>query len=224
MRKIQLLGITAMIILGLVACGSQDRESNSEPKENPSPAEQKDVSNNKPEKNENGDVIYTKAGQKGKVDGGTLELLKIKDVNETIDIAPMKITVKDIKLFKMTDMTDEIKQSFQMYNDNKAIGDELIYVQISYDGENTEEKNVTWGSLKKAVTDKGQQIDVDMNDMISTDADTDGNFLGKVTKEFTDGFVINNEDISKLKLIWAATYDSDSYEDLTKEQQVEYTF
>lgn len=224
MKKIQLLSVIALIVLGLVACGSQDKESNAEPKENPSPAEQKDVSNNKPEKNENGDVIFTKAGQKGKVDGGTLELLKIKNVNETIDIAPMKITVKDIKLFKMTEMTEESKQSFQMYNDNKAIGDALIYVQISYDGENKEERNITWGSLLKAVTDKGQQIDVDMNDMISTNADTDGNFLGKVTKEFTDGFVINNEDISKLKLIWGATYDSDSYDTITKEQQVEYTF
>ncbi|AZV42685.1 hypothetical protein BAOM_2076 [Peribacillus asahii] len=223
MKKFLLMGMTALLALGLAACGEENTQSSTEPKEDPKPAEQKEVSN-KPEKTENGDIVFTKAGQKGEVDGGTLELLKIKNVNETIDISPLKVTVKEIKLFKKTDMDEATKEAYKMYNDGKAIGDELIYVQVSYDAENLEEKNIGWNSLLNAVTDKGQQIDVDMNDMIYTDSDGSSEFLGKVTKEYTDGFVVKDADISKIKFVWGSTYDTDSYENITEEQQVEYSF
>jgi len=74
------------------------------------------------------------------------------------------------------------------------------------------------------VTDKGQQIDAISNDFVYTEADGDSIFLGKVKKEFVDAFIVKDEDISKLKFIFGASMDGDSYEDITPEQQVEYTF
>ncbi len=217
------MGMLSLFAVVLTACGSGDKQSSAEPKEEPKQAEQKEVSN-EPVETGNGDIVLTKAGQKEKVEMGTLELLKIKSVNETIDISPIKVTVKDIKLFKLTNMTDEWKTSMKPYNDNKSIGDSLVYVQVTYDTENVEDKNIGWNSLLKAVTDKGQQVEVDMNDMIYTDAAADGVFLGKVKKEFTDGFMVKDADISSLKFIWGSSYDADSYQDITKEQQTEYKF
>lgn len=217
------LGVLLLAAL-LSACGNSEETSSSEPKEEAKPAAQKEVSNKEPETQENGKVVFTEAGQKGDTEMGTLELLKIKNVNETVSIAPITVTVKDIKLFKLTNMTEETKTEFEMYNDNQPIGDELLYVQVSYDGENTEEKNIGWYDLMNVVTDKGQQIDVMINDMIYTDADGSSEFLGKVKKEFTDGFIVKDADISTLKMIWGSSFDVDTYEDITAEQQVEYSF
>ncbi|MED4399754.1 hypothetical protein [Metabacillus fastidiosus] len=227
MKKYLLMGMTTLLVVGLAACGGKEEPTNAEPEkekqEEAKPAEQKPVSN-EPEKTTNGDIVFTEAGQKGNVDGETLELLKIKTINETIDIAPLKITVQDIKLFKSTNISEATKQSYVPYNDNKQISDELIYVQIQYTVENLEEKNIGWNGLSTAVTDKGQQIDVTTKDFVYTDADSDPMFLGKVKKEFADGFIVNNADISKIKFIWSHTYDGNAYEQLGKEQQVEYEF
>lgn len=219
----KVLSIGTLSALLLTACGGQE-QSSAEPKEDPKPAEQKEAKNEEPEKTDSGKVVFTEAGQKDDVEFGTLELLKIKNVNETVEVAPLKITVKDIKLFKVTNMDEEWKKEIEMYNDNQPIGDELVYIQVMYDAENLEEKNVGWNSLMNVVTDTGQQIDVAMNDMIYTDADMDTDFLGKVKKEFTDGFIVKDANVSKLKFIWGSSYDADSYEDITGEQQVEYQF
>jgi major membrane immunogen (membrane-anchored lipoprotein) len=217
------LGVLLLAAL-LTACGNSEETSSSEPKEEAKPAEQKEVSNEEPETQENGKVVFTEAGQKGDTETGTLELLKIKNVNETINIAPITVTVKDIKLFKLTNMSEETKTEFEIYNDSQPIGDELFYVQVLYDAENTEEKNIGWYDLMNVVTDKGQQIDAMVNDMIYTDTDGDSEFLGKVKKEFGDGFIVKDADITTLKLIFGSSFDVDTYEDITAEQQVEYSF
>ncbi|MEK3853454.1 hypothetical protein [Cytobacillus sp. FSL H8-0458] len=237
LKLAKVLSVGALSALLLTACGGQE-QSSSEPKEDPKPAEQKEVSNkeeettesaatngsSKPEKDKNGKVTFTEAGQKDDVDGGTLELLKIKTINETIEVAPIKVTIKDIKLFKMSNLDDETKEFMSIYNDNQPVGDEFIYVQVAYDAENLEEKNIGWSTLMNAVTDKGQQVNVDSNDFIYTDSDGDSEFLGKVKKEFADGFIVKDPDIAKLKLIWGNTFDTDTYDTITNEQQVEYQF
>ncbi|MFB3168494.1 hypothetical protein P5G62_015355 [Neobacillus sp. 179-C4.2 HS] len=225
MKKFLLL--TALTLL-LSACGNTESKEtvSSKPKEEPKQAEQKEVKNEskEPNKDETGKTVFEEAGQKGKVEGGTLELLKIKNVNETINISPLTVTVAEIKLFKMTEMDDQFKTEMEMYNDNTPIGDEMSYLQIRYNVENAEERNIEWNGLTNIVTDKGQQIDAILSDFIYTDADTQSAFLGKVKKEFADGFLIKDSDISKVKLIWGASMDADSYQDITAEQQVEYSF
>ena len=219
--------VLALVSIFLTACGNNDKGTvASKPKEEPKQAEQKEVKNEstEPKKDEKGQTVFTEAGQKGKVEGGTLELLKIKNVNEVVDIAPLKVTVTDLKLFKMTEMDADFKTTMESYNDDTPLGDELVYIQIQYTVENTEEKNIDWNGLTNIVTDKGQQVDAILNDFLITDADTDSKFLGKVKKDFADGYVIKDSDISKLKLIWGSSMDADTYQDITPNQQVEYSF
>jgi hypothetical protein len=222
-RLLVLIGMTLL----LSACGSNDSNdsASSKPKEEPKKAEQKEVSNEPPkvEKDENGNQILEIVGQKAKSDSATAELLKILTVNQTVNIAPLAVTVNDIKIIKLTEMADDLKQGIELMDGN-PVGDEITYVQLRYNVENTEEKNIDWYGLTNLVTDKGQQIDAISKDFLIDDSDTDSKFLGKVKKEFTDGFVLKDGDISKIKLIFGSSMDADNYQDITPEQQVEYSF
>lgn len=228
MKKFLTVASASVLALSLTACGEEDTSSSNveEPVEEAAPAEQKEVSNGVPEpkEDENGRIVLDTAGQTVEDEGfGTVELLKIKQVNETININPLVVTVQDIKLFKVTNPTDEAKEMINLFA-NQEVGDSFTYFQINYNAENTEEKNIDWYDLMNVVTDKGQQIDGQMTDFISDEGDADSQFLGKVKKEYTDGFIVNDEDINKVKLIFGYTIDSSTYENITEEQQVEYTF
>lgn len=117
LKKITLILGMVVFVGVLAACGSENTtsgsgsESNSAPKEEPKAAEQKDVekSAEKVEKEdessevkkdeEDGNVILETVGQVHEDENGIVELLAIKDINETIDMNPMTMTIEDIKIF-----------------------------------------------------------------------------------------------------------------------------
>jgi hypothetical protein len=226
-KKVTFGALSLALGLSLAACGSDAQEtssSNSDTKtEETKPAEQKDVKN-EPKKDENGNYVLEEVGQKATTDGATAELLKIKKINETINIAPLKVTLKDIKLIKLTDISEEMKNALTLYDITVNDGQPLYYVQVQFEAENTEERNIEWYDLMNVVTDKGEQIDGQLKDFIADDSEMDSVFLGKVKKEYIDGFGVKDPEISKVKLIFGNTMDSDSYEDITGKQQVEYSF
>ncbi len=228
MKKL-LAALTAVTLsFALVGCnGTKPKENDVPTKKEPSQAEQKTVSNDE-KKSSNEDLeqeevsgTLTKVGQIAKEDHYTVELMKAKEVNEVIDIAPLKVVVQNLKILKVSDMTDEAKESFSMYTD-EIIEDSFTYIQVSYTAENTEEKNIDWFNLMNVVTDKGQQIDANVRDFVFNDADFNSAFLGKVKKEFVDGLILKDSDISKVKLIFGYTMNSDDFSRITPEQQVEY--
>lgn len=230
MKRLFTLMAIGLLTIALVACGSEESSSSSEgdtkAKEEPKAAEQKEVSNDvpEPEKDESGNTILEVVGQKAESDEVTAELLKIKAVNETLEVAPLTVTIKDIKVIKLNNMSEDFKLNLELNAMLDSVPDEVTYVQINYAAENKEEKNIEWYDLMNVVTDKGEQIDGQLKDFIVDDADMDSQFLGKVKKDFTDGFILKDGDINKVKLIFGYTMDADSYEDITPEQQVEYTF
>ncbi|MCY9003309.1 hypothetical protein MRBLBA21_003734 [Peribacillus frigoritolerans] len=229
MKRFTFGGLILSTGLILSGCGGSDETtsvSEEKAKEEPKSAEQKEVKNEipKPEKDEAGNTILDVVGQKAESPEVTAELIKIKEVNETLDIAPLTVKVKNIKLLKLSNMTEDYKEGLKLAADTDTIGDEVTYLQIAYEAENKEEKNIEWYDLMNVVTDKGEQIDAQMKDFITDDSELDSEFLGKVKKEYTDGLILKNGDINKVKLIFGYTTDSTSYEDITPEQQVEYSF
>lgn len=228
MSKFLKILTSSLIVGGLLAgCGSNSDSSNSaaEIKEEPKASEQQPLKNNvpKPEKDESGNYILKVPGQKVKEDGATAELLKIKKVNETVDISPLKVTIEDIKVIKLTDLDEEFAEGLEWMADTKINPEETSYVQVNYTAENTSDSNIEWYDIMNVVTDKGEQIDGQLKDFISGDGDSDSQFIGKVKKEYTDGFVLKNEDINSVKLVFGYTEDED-YNEITPEQTVEYTF
>ncbi|RFU64459.1 hypothetical protein [Bacillus sp. V59.32b] len=230
MKKSLLFG-TSLLAIGLLlnGCGSDTNEaasSEEKSEEKTKAADQKEVSNEIPEpkKDDEGNTILEIIGQKAESKDVTAELLKIKEVNETLEIAPLTVKINNLKLIKLSNMSDDYKSDLEYMADANSVGDEVTYIQVSYEAENKEEKNIEWYDLMNVVTDKGEQIDGQMKDFITTDDEMESEFLGKVKKEYTDGFMVKNADINKVKLVFGYTTDSTSYDEITPEQQVEYTF
>ncbi|UOE58136.1 hypothetical protein [Cytobacillus oceanisediminis] len=210
----------------LTGCGgAEESTTGSEPQEEPKPAEQKDKKVSKPKKDEAGNTILDEVGQTHESEAGKAELMKIKKINETVDIAPLKVTVQDIKVIKLSDVDPTFAEDLALQMDGEA---ELLkkgfsYVQVKYTAENTADQNVEWYDLMNVITDKGEQIDGQLKDFLIDDADLDSEFIGKVKKEYVDSFVLKDGDISKAKLVFGNTMNADTYEDITGEQTVEYT-
>ena len=224
MKKL-LMVLASASLLTLAACGgnetsSGDGEKKTQEEAKPTKAEQKEVSN-KPEKDEDGNIVFTKVGQKGKTEVGTLELVKIKDVNQTVNVAPLTVTVDQIKVFKVTNPSSDFVDTIDMQADEK-VGDEFYYMQLTYNAENPEERNIQWYSINKLVLSNGQQIDGISKDIIYDEADEDDVFYGKVKKEYVDAFVVKDGDIDNVKLIFAETLDEDSYDTITPEVQTTF--
>jgi hypothetical protein len=224
--------LTLGLILG--ACGSNSTDTasgnaNNEPQQEANAADQKEVSNKdenipEPKKDEDGNVILDTVGQKVEdPDSGTAELLKIKEVNETVDISPIEVTVQDMKVIKISDLNPDFKEMME-FNTEETIDEDFTYLQINFTAENTKEMNVDWLDLQTIVLSNGQQIDSNYKDFIIDDGDSDYTFFGKVKKEFTTGVIVKDTNIDSVKLIFAASENSDEYEIITDKQQVEYKF
>lgn len=224
MKKVSKVLFSGLLIGGILAgCSSNEQSSAPEEKqEDPKPSNQK--SKNEPRRDENGNYVLEKVGQVVKDDQGTAELLKIRKVNETVDISPIKVTIKNIKLIKLTNMQHYMAEDISTNLGRKIDPKKgMTYVQVQYTAENTIDKNIGWYDILNVVTDKGEQIDAQPHDFIYDDADSNDEFIGKVKKDYTDGYVLKDGDINKVKLIFGYSEDRDNnYNELTGEQAVEY--
>ncbi|KZB89869.1 hypothetical protein A2U94_19230 [Bacillus sp. VT 712] len=207
----------------LTACGGETEKTVSEVKEEaPKQSDQKSVNNEKdsPEENEDGNTIFTVPGQKADVEIGTLELLKIKNVNEFVDILPIKVEIESIKLFKLTNASEDFIENVEWMAED-TVDETAYYIQILYNGTNLEEKNIDWMDLNKVVLSNGQQIDVTSKNFMSNDADS--HYYGKVQQDYGAAFIVKDSNINKVKLIFHGVNDADTYETIAEPQQVEYT-
>lgn len=229
--KLIIFGIIAGLLLS--GCSDSSTQNAKTPEEDSKPAAQTPKSKEKeendisePTTDEDGNTILEEVGQVANSEAGSVELKKIKIVNETVDISPMKITVQDIKVLEMTDVDPEFAESltWQADTDLNKVKDGFSYVQVRYQAENTTESNIEWYDLMNVITDQGEQIDAQMKDFLVDDADMDSEFIGKVKKDFVDGFILKTADVKSIKLIFGSTMNADSYEDITPEQTVEYLF
>lgn len=228
--------ITVFVLI-ISGCGSSSNTTSSTPTKTKTkeekaaaPAKQKEVSNKssnnipEPKKDKNGNIILDVPGQKiNDPQMGTVELLKIKKVNQTVNIKPLKVTIEDVKILKVTNLADDAKKTIEYYSQSTIPHNDLTYIQVKFNVENTSDKNIEWNGLQNIVTDKKEQIDGN-NDFLVDDSDTDTKFLGKVKKEYTNGYILKDPQIQKFKLIFGSSMDADSLNDITAEQQVEYNF
>lgn len=234
-NKKKLIMSSIMVGLLLSACGETTEESTEQPADEATPAEQTPMNAeesseqtevSEPKTDESGNTILDEVGQTATSEAGTVELKKIINVNETVDIAPLTVTVQDIKILEMSDVDPDFAESltWQADADISQVQDGFTYVQVRYQAENTEDQNIEWYDLMNITTDQGEQIDAQLKDFLVDDADMDSQFIGKVKKEYVDAFILKNPDVNSIKLIYGYTMSSDTYEDITGEQTVEYSF
>ncbi|MFE4145215.1 hypothetical protein ACFX4I_25850 [Peribacillus sp. YIM B13472] len=106
---------------------------------------------------------------------GTFTLLETKSINESFELTPMVITIKDIRRIQLSSLTDEVKEELKSYTglsfeeaysiyykenlsmeeiDQKAalsktdIDDEVSYLEITYSVENKDSKELQFFSME----------------------------------------------------------------------------
>ncbi|WP_416435198.1 hypothetical protein [Priestia megaterium] len=226
MKKSILKALGLIVLAGGILTACSEEKASTEKKEEATPAEQKEVSN-KPKEDENGNVTLTEVGQSTKDNDGTkAELMKIKTVNQTVDISPVKLTVKDMKVIQLSNIGSDYNELLIQYTNGKKLPKKLNYIQIQYTAENTEEKNIGWNGIDKIVTNTGEQLDAANSDFIWEENGFDGTFYGKTKHEGIVGILTdsNPKDLQSLKFIISSSFDPDSYEDITIPQQTEFKF
>ncbi|MGD6993951.1 hypothetical protein [Sutcliffiella horikoshii] len=235
------LFLSMVVFVGvLAACGSENTtsgsgsESNSAPKEEPKAAEQKDVEksaekvekedeSSEVKKDKDGNVILETVGQVHEDETGIVELLAIKDINETIDMKPMTMTIEDIKIFNFK-VEDEDMASYLSQWDGTSDGD-FNYMQINYSLENTSEDNLTINfPIYTLVLNTGEQIEVMNNDII-LDQNNGGDFFGKVKKESVIGVIMESDpsEVKTVKIITDSIFDKE-YNTIVEPKEVTYEF
>lgn len=220
--KKALIGILA---LGLLAgCSSNNTTSSTTEKKKQAPpkqAEQKKVEN--PKKDENGNIVLDQVGQTLNAPFGTLQLMKIKQINQLVNIAPINVTITDLKVFKLTKISDDFKKNIELLYNKQDVIEPVYYLQLRYKAENTSDKNIGWNGIHAVVTDKGEQLDPNINLLSSN---FKNQFYGKVSQDDQFGLLLSSDkwDVSNVKLIFNESFDASSYNTITPEQQVEYSF
>lgn len=127
-----------------------------------------------------------KIGQWSKEDNGTkVTLKKIAKVNKTLDLDPIKMKIDEVKVIERSNLQESGK-NFLKQKGIKA--DKFLTIQISYNTENTSDKNVMFNGIEAITTNTKKQIEVSSEDMIQNpDKNGVGSFYGKVAKE---GYIV----------------------------------
>lgn len=220
MKKILLaLGL----ILLLAACGNEEAvtEKQEEAQENVQ-SEVINTDENKEDGQDNGKL--ENVGDKITNDpetGGTVELMAVKEINETIDLSAVKITINNIKIIRMSDIKNpDFLFLASQFTDETTFD----YVQIMYEIENTEDTNVRLNSpIKAIVLNTGEQIESFESDM-AYDDNFAKTLYGKVKNESFVSLVMESdaEDINEIKIITGRIDHGDTAETLADEQTVTY--
>lgn len=227
MKKVLFVFVVAFLVMA--GCSSEDSAA---PKEESKPekVKQEEVEKEQSEKDEkkeetdNEDGILTKVGQTTVDDriGATVELLAIKEINETIDLSPIELTIKDIKVLRMTGIKNkEFLNQLKHFTDKT----EIEYIQIQYEIENTKDTNVRLNlPIEAVVLNTGEQIE-----SVDKDLTGDPNFAktlyGKAKNESRVGLLIddsNPEDISEIKIVTGRIDDAETMRALVDEKTFTY--
>jgi hypothetical protein len=218
-KKVLLLSVGLVFLVGSILTGCGQQEQASEPKA--TAAEQKTVSNEtqtaaKPK--EDSKIVVNE-------DGSKQEGLKTKEVNKVVKVSPVNITIKSMAIVKLSNISDGQQEFLSQYTFDGKKPKEITYLEVNYEAENTSDKNIQWNGISKIVLDNGEQLDA-QKDFLWENEDSDVTYYGKVKKEGAVGLIIKGkpEDIHKAKFIMGSTANPDTYDEITGEQQAEFNF
>ncbi|WLR44442.1 hypothetical protein LC087_18845 (plasmid) [Bacillus carboniphilus] len=207
MRKFYILTLMLLFSISLVGCVEDKTSDNVKKEEEPK---------------EGNPRILTEVGQVYEDKDSTTELMAIKDVDQTVDMGPLELTVDQIKIFKKYDMDERTIDFFS--NFTSGYREEFEYAQITYKVENTEDRNVSVGyPIDAIVLSTGEHIESATNDFFAKNAGRE--FSGKSYKEGGISLIFESstaEEIDSIKIITNDVFDDDTDEVIADPQQVTF--
>ncbi|MBC1935235.1 hypothetical protein HCA69_02580 [Listeria grandensis] len=209
-KKFVLTGV-ALTTLLLAACGGVDNTG----KENKADESVKKVSSNTEDSKLVKSGPLLEIGQYHNGDNGEkITLTAIATPKQNIDMTPLTMQIKDVKLLKHEKISEASKEQAALnYNkDQSAISDPYYTVQVQFSAANTTDNNVQTNGIESITTNTGIQMDMESG---LYDESVGSSLNGKVTKEYgSAGFVGSDGNINSIKIKFANIADADSYETL----------
>ena len=159
MKKGRLLFLLIFCLVFLGACGNNDTAGTDE-----KDTEKKQA----PKQGEFVDGPLTKVGQKNKGEHNEIyELKNIKVVDETTDLDPLSINIKDVKILSISNISDDLLESYQQGLKLK-LKNPVNYIQISFSAENKGKIDLLWPQISHVILNTKEQVNAKENQILDS--------------------------------------------------------
>ncbi|UOQ85708.1 hypothetical protein [Gracilibacillus salinarum] len=229
--------ILILLLLFVVACSSDntsgeveaDDQSQSEEVEtgeeandtgNEEEDENKETENARTQEDIEQEGRLTEVGDISEDQHGKVELLKIANINETIEHGPLEINFVNAKILKWSDIPSNIVNQASRFGD--VTDDEFDFLQIRMIVENTSDKDIIFYGIDSIVTDNKQQIEAASEEFLGNFVD--GEYLGNVKKEYVQGYILKDSDIKNLRVVFSYVEEMDTYETIAEKLDYDINF
>jgi hypothetical protein len=212
MNKIIKVLFSGLLLGGLLAgCGNGQKNGTATDTNQPAAQSSQDENKN-----------LNQIGQKVKNEQGTAELVKYKKVNSTVDLKPIKVLIKDIKVIKLTNINPQWLEEISNMTDKLRVKGAVYYIQVQLSIENTTNRHVMFNSLSKIVTDQGEELDPHLNILASN---YNHDIIGKGTQDDIYGICLGGgkQDINKVTIVFNSVKDASTNKTLHPGVKAEYT-
>ncbi|MGG1960784.1 hypothetical protein ABFY43_06555 [Bacillus pumilus] len=146
------------------------------------------------------DGPLTKVGQKKEGEDGQLyELKKIKVVDQTTDLNPLTVTIQDVKILSITNISNDLLESYQDGIKLK-LKDPINYIQISYTAENKGKIDLLWPQISHIILNTKEQVNVKENNIVKSG---EWDLFAGAKKNITQGIIFesNPKDIKEITFV-----------------------
>lgn len=164
-------------------------------------------------------------------------VIKEIDVNEVYDVSPFNVTIDNIAIKNVKNISDDLASDLEWAEYGYEYGDEDVnYISVSYTAENTSEEAHEFKGMERIAFQAGDSQEIldiwtDDIDFIRDDAhdENGGEYLGGSTLKGETGVVIksNPKDINDFELtIGSSRIEIEEYlpEEVTPHQTATYSF
>lgn len=193
MKKGRLLFLLIFCLVFLGACGNNDTAGTDE-----KDTEKKQET---PKQGEYVDGPLTKVGQKNKgEDNEIYELKNIKVVDETTDLDPLSINIKDVKILSISNISDDLLESYQQGLKLK-LKNPVNYIQISFSAENKGKIDLLWPQISHVILNTKEQVNAKENQLLDSG---EWELYSGVKKDITQGipFESDPKDIKEITFVF----------------------
>ncbi|GEM_PF-1696316 len=230
MKKL-IFSAALVLSLGLAGCGDESTNEKSK-EETPAAADagksqtdekKTDDKEAKDDSKEVKDGPLTEAGQWTMDGDDKVTLVKIKDVNQTYEMGPVKLSITSVKLLHHTNVGEELADYVKTAL-GKDIDGELNTIQVVYNVENTTDTDIMFHAVDTITTDTKAQIMGTYDIAQSTDI---GIYKGKVAVEGLTILPYLNgplTEVNSVNIITSDVWDNDNPNTLSPSQKIEITF
>ncbi|MBU8576042.1 hypothetical protein [Bacillus pumilus] len=191
MKKEKLLFLLIFCLVFIGACGNNDTAGT----EKSDKDKQKDTM-----QEEYVEGPLTKVGQKKKGEDGQLyELKKIKVVDQTTDLDPLIVTIQDVKIFSITNISNDLLESYQEGIKLK-LKDPINYIQISYSAENKGKIDLLWPQISHIILNTKEQVNAKENNIVESG---EWDLFAGAKKDITQGIIFESDpkDIKEITFV-----------------------